>query len=170
MRSTPSLKSFPSVAFETVPMFIWLTMALSHPFKEDHWVLPLSMPLSSRWLVVWDPWLRAFRYCLRLLNTSDLPRREPLVKTSCNTLEEVCCVWHMPADEMCMKSVAPNASGIYLRTRCTWNLLSLTKERVWGTVPALMPPQRSAVHGVLRDELVIISGLYDWQTNRDYRP
>ena len=31
----PSLRSFPNVAFEMVPMFVWLTMALSRPFKED---------------------------------------------------------------------------------------------------------------------------------------
>ena len=42
------LSSFPNVAFETVPMFIWLTMALYHSFKEDRLVLPLSTPLSSR--------------------------------------------------------------------------------------------------------------------------
>ena len=35
MRSTPSLRSIPNVAIETVPMFVWLTMALSRPFKED---------------------------------------------------------------------------------------------------------------------------------------
>ena len=29
MRSTPSFRRFPNVAFETVPMFVWLTMALS---------------------------------------------------------------------------------------------------------------------------------------------
>ena len=39
MRSTPSLRSFPSVALETVPMFVWSTMALSRPFKEDRQVL-----------------------------------------------------------------------------------------------------------------------------------
>ena len=33
MHSTPSLRSFPNVAFGTVPMFVWLTMALSCPFK-----------------------------------------------------------------------------------------------------------------------------------------
>ena len=43
---TPSHQKFPSVAFETVPMFIWLTMALSYPLKQDCWVLPLSAPLS----------------------------------------------------------------------------------------------------------------------------
>ena len=42
------LSSFPNVAFETVPMFIWLTMALYHSFKEDCLALPLSTPLSSR--------------------------------------------------------------------------------------------------------------------------
>ena len=35
MRSTPSLRSFPNLAFEMVPMFIWLTMTLSCPLKED---------------------------------------------------------------------------------------------------------------------------------------
>ena len=48
MCSTPSLRSFPSVAFETVPMFVRLTMALSRPFKEDCVALPLSTPLSFR--------------------------------------------------------------------------------------------------------------------------
>ena len=48
MRSTLSHRSFPKVAFETVPMFVWPTMALSRPFKEDNLALPLSTPLSSR--------------------------------------------------------------------------------------------------------------------------
>ena len=48
MRSAPSLRSFPSVALETVPMLVWLMMALSRPLKEDRWALPLSTPLSSR--------------------------------------------------------------------------------------------------------------------------
>ena len=34
MHSTLPLRSFPNVAFEMVPLFIWLTMALSHPFKK----------------------------------------------------------------------------------------------------------------------------------------
>ena len=33
LRKAPSLRSFPNVAFETVPMFVWVTMALSRPFK-----------------------------------------------------------------------------------------------------------------------------------------
>ena len=33
MRSTLSLRSFPNIAFETVPMFVWLTLALSR-FSE----------------------------------------------------------------------------------------------------------------------------------------
>ena len=32
----------PNVAFETVPMYSWLTMALSRPLKEDRLVLPLG--------------------------------------------------------------------------------------------------------------------------------
>ena len=52
MRSTPSLRSFPNVAFETVAMFVRLTMALSRPFMNDRPALPLSTPLSSRRLMV----------------------------------------------------------------------------------------------------------------------
>ena len=79
MHSTPSLRSFPTVAFETVPVFVWLTMAPSRPFKEDCLALPLSTPLSSRWLIVWCSWLCACRQCLKFLNTSDLPRCKPFV-------------------------------------------------------------------------------------------
>ena len=43
MRSTPSLRSFPNIAFETVLMFVWLTMAFSRRFKL---ALPLSTSLS----------------------------------------------------------------------------------------------------------------------------
>ena len=48
MRTTPSLRSFPSVAFETVPMFVWLTMVLSRPFKELFLFLRLSPPGQQR--------------------------------------------------------------------------------------------------------------------------
>ena len=67
-----SLRSFPNVAFEPVPVFVW-TMALSRPFKEDGLAL-----LSSRRSMVWCPWLCARRQCLKLLNTSDLPRSRRL--------------------------------------------------------------------------------------------
>ena len=46
MRFAPFRRSFPNVALETVPVFVWLTMALSRPFKEDRPALPLSTPLS----------------------------------------------------------------------------------------------------------------------------
>ena len=51
MRSTQSLGSFPNVASQTVPMFTWLTMALSRPFKEDRPALHLSLlsPLGDWW-------------------------------------------------------------------------------------------------------------------------
>ena len=78
-RSTPSLRSFPNVVFETVPMLVWLTMALSRPFKEDRLALPLSTPLPSRRSLVWCLWLCARRQCLKLLNTLYLPRIKPLV-------------------------------------------------------------------------------------------
>ena len=65
MRSTPSLRSFPNVAFQTVPVFVWLTMALSRPFNEDHRALPLSTHLSSRRSMVCCPWLCGRRWCLK---------------------------------------------------------------------------------------------------------
>ena len=82
MRFTPSLRSFPNIAFQTVPMFVWLTMAFSHPFKKDRLALPLSTPLSSRRSVVRRPWLCARRLCLKLLNTWDRPRSKPLVRVA----------------------------------------------------------------------------------------
>ena len=45
-------------------------------------VLPLSTLLCSRRSMVWCPWLCACRYCLKLLNTSDLPRSKPLVRVT----------------------------------------------------------------------------------------
>ena len=42
--STLSLTRFPNIASEAVPVFIWFMMALSHPLKEDHQMLPLSTP------------------------------------------------------------------------------------------------------------------------------
>ena len=49
MCSTPSLRSFPNIAFETVPMLVSLTMALSRPLKD---AFPRSAPVSSRRLMV----------------------------------------------------------------------------------------------------------------------
>ena len=43
MHSIPSLQSFPNLAFEKVPTFIWLLMALSCPFKEDGPYLQVKM-------------------------------------------------------------------------------------------------------------------------------
>ena len=74
MRSTSSLTSFPSTAFKTVSMFVLFKMTLFHPFKEDRRALILSTPLSSRRPIIECPWLCARRQCLKLLNTSDLPR------------------------------------------------------------------------------------------------
>ena len=49
------LRSFPNSAFETVPMFVWFTMALSHPFNKNRLAFPHSTPLSSRWPTAWCP-------------------------------------------------------------------------------------------------------------------
>ena len=54
----------------------WPSLVL---LKDDCRALPLSTPLSSGSLMVWCPWLCAWREWLKLLNTLDLPRRKPLV-------------------------------------------------------------------------------------------
>ena len=55
MRSTPSRRSFSIIGFETVPVFVWLTMALPRPFKEDRLALPLSSVVTYVWLRA-HPW------------------------------------------------------------------------------------------------------------------
>ena len=80
MRSTPSFRSFPNVPFETVPMFVWLKLFKLFLKAEGRRALPLSTPLSSRRSKVWCHWLCTRRWCLKLRNTSDLPRSKPLVR------------------------------------------------------------------------------------------
>ena len=75
MRSTSSLRSFPNDAFEMVPLFIRLTMALSHPFKEDCLMLPLSTRLSSRQLMVWKHPGAATEEATTTTTKRDLPCR-----------------------------------------------------------------------------------------------
>ena len=41
----PVFQKFPQRCFETVSVFIWLTTAVSHPFKGDSRVPPLSISL-----------------------------------------------------------------------------------------------------------------------------
>ena len=45
-------QNVPTVAFEAVPMFIWMTITLSRPFKEDRRALLLSTPLFSASLLL----------------------------------------------------------------------------------------------------------------------
>ena len=46
MRSGPSVRRFPNIALETVPMLVWLTMAGSSPLKEDRRAHGISFYLS----------------------------------------------------------------------------------------------------------------------------
>ena len=60
MRATPSLRCFPIVGFETVPMLVWLTVALSSfQGRSSSASKPLSAPLSSKRSMVWCPWFCA---------------------------------------------------------------------------------------------------------------
>ena len=49
----PRLRSFLNIAFETVPMFVWLMMALSCPFKEDSLALPLWPKMMKQLQFSW---------------------------------------------------------------------------------------------------------------------
>ena len=46
MRSSTSPGSFPNVAFESVPIFVWLTTAIFRPFKEAEDRRPLLLSAS----------------------------------------------------------------------------------------------------------------------------
>ena len=53
----PVSQKFPlRCLIETVPKFVWWTMAHSLPFNEDRQALPLYTPLSSRQSMVWCLW------------------------------------------------------------------------------------------------------------------
>ena len=66
MCSTPSLRDFPNVAFQTVPVFIWMMLSLFHPSKNDCRALGCvsadSLSSSSAFYIFWDVnhlwWLR----------------------------------------------------------------------------------------------------------------
>ena len=64
IHSTPSLRSFPSVTFETVPMFIWLTMALSRPcYKQCCQTGKNLMSIPKRKIPLRTPLSRYVNYC-----------------------------------------------------------------------------------------------------------
>ena len=88
VHSTLSVQSVPNIAYETVPMFIWLIMALSCPFKEDQ-ALPLPMPLSSRWLLSVLP----LASCLKVLSQASqhLTSSEMQATYVCFPCKSICC-------------------------------------------------------------------------------
>ena len=54
-----ALARLSEVAFETVPIFVWLTMALSRPFKEDQeWLQAHKCPRSTSHF-------SSFNYCFK---------------------------------------------------------------------------------------------------------
>ena len=75
----PRLSVVPNGSLETVPMSVWLTMALSRPHKEDRWELPLSTPLSSKRPMVRCPWLCAV-FCVENKRSSYYDKRYTRVR------------------------------------------------------------------------------------------
>ena len=104
MRSSPFLRNFPSDVCETVPVLVWLTMALSRPFGEDHRAFPffyaslfqsvdgvmslaLCPPLSPSPSMAWCPWL-----CARAV----LPGRKALNHCDgCLAHRSICSVFEL---------------------------------------------------------------------------
>ena len=74
----PVSQSFPSVAFETVPMFVSLAMVLSRPFREARLAL-LSTPLSSSWSLV----VMSLASCLQLVSQAPEHFRSSEKQTTC---------------------------------------------------------------------------------------
>ena len=87
--STPSPRSFPSVAFETIPMFVWLTMALSRQFF--HGRSSSTSSFNASLLQTIDGVMSLASYpqvlrCLKFLNTSDPPRLKQATCGGCFAL------------------------------------------------------------------------------------
>ena len=129
---TPPLRSLPSVAFQTNPVLVWLAMALSHPFKEDCWTLPLSMPLSSRRSMVQCLWL----FCWQVV--SEAPQR--FLFTFLFNVEHGHhidgCPFH---SRLCTPSV-----GNFLRVKIPCRLY--TSQKSSGETPNWDPPMCVRIH------------------------
>ena len=72
--SVLSPRSFPNISFQVVPVFIWLTVTISRPFRVRRWLLTFPRPPSTGRSMVWSPWLEVHRQCLERL-TSGVNRR-----------------------------------------------------------------------------------------------
>ena len=81
-RSAPSLSSLPKVAFETVPIFVWLNTDRSQPWRVECRLLPFSTPLSFRRSMLWCSGLSMFRKFLMPPSTSALPNCRPDVMSA----------------------------------------------------------------------------------------
>ena len=75
--SAPSLSSLPKVAFETVPVFVWLNTDHSWPRRVECQLLPFSTPLSFGRSMLRCSGLSMFRKFLKPLSTSALPSCRP---------------------------------------------------------------------------------------------
>ena len=80
--STPSLGSFPYVAFKIVPKLVRLTMSHPRPFKEDRLTLPIYTPL--------------FQAIDGVMSLALCPLVVPqaLCKTTISVLSVPCCALH----------------------------------------------------------------------------
>ena len=75
--STPSLSCLPKVALETVPLFTWLNIDCSQPWRVECRPLPFFTPLSFKQSMLWCSGLSVLRKFLKPLSTSALPSCGP---------------------------------------------------------------------------------------------
>ena len=88
MHSTLSLRSFPDIAFETVPMFVWLMMALSGPLRKIVWrfLFPRLSPPGDRWCDV----LGFVPACSVISSSTHQIFREAIICVNCFARQSIC--------------------------------------------------------------------------------
>ena len=123
MHSTPSLKRFPNAAFQTVPVFVRLTMALSSPFREDRLALPLYVFSVGVECYHYSP---AARLCLLqyLAEKVKLSQLEPLIwagvdkGTRCTSLSPSLGFCRLESELACPLFHARNLCMVLWRANC----------------------------------------------------
>ena len=76
-RSTPSLCSLHKVAFETVPIFVWMNTDCSRPWRVECRPIPFSTPLFFRRSMLWYFGLSMFTKFLKPRSIPALPSCRP---------------------------------------------------------------------------------------------
>ena len=94
------LRSLPNVAFEMIPMFVWLTTALSRPLKKDH----LARPLHAS-----------------LLQAIDGVMSLALCSSKLVILPNTSLLWWLLCPPVCLLGHLPSLRHVHGNTRTHWS-------------------------------------------------